>query len=57
MTLTTYMMFSVMHTALVKYAAVEILIVLLLWEFCHEFERIHDFTLKLYVLKKHFCSY
>lgn len=53
----TSMMFSVMHAALVKYLVVEILVVLHLWEFCHEFERIHDFTLNLYVLKKHFCTY
>lgn len=53
----TYMLFSVMHAALVKYPVDEILFVLQLWEFCHEFERIHVFTLNLYVLKKHFCIY
>lgn len=53
----TYMMFSVMHAALVKYPMVEILVVLHLWEFFHEFERIHDFAINLYVLKNHFCTY
>lgn len=46
-----------MHAALEKYPVVEIIVVLHLWEFCHEFERIHDFILNLYVLKKNFCTY
>lgn len=46
-----------MHAALVKYPMAEILVVLHLWEFFHEFERIHDFAINLYVLKKHFCTY
>lgn len=46
-----------MHAALVKYPVDEIPVVLQLWEFCHEFERIHVFALILYVRRKHFCIY
>lgn len=33
------------------------IVVLCLWEFCCEFEGIHDFTLNLYIFEKDFCTY
>lgn len=53
----TYKILSVMHAALVKYPVAAILVVMHLWEFCHKFERNLEFSLNLYFLKKHFCTY
>lgn len=39
----TYLMFYIMYADLVKYPV----LLLYLWEFCCEFERIHDLTLNL----------